>query len=154
MNKVISIFAIGLLGSSLCAMPDKVLRSPRDTASKTQSVEKTNLYLRKLDVAEITTGKIFIFEFGSDHRLKEVVSGDSFIGVKKNDSKVVDIYVDQNKLPLTIASQLKGVDSSMPLKERVKVGRALYPSIFKVMEDDKKIVIEFKNSPIEIGSTD
>ncbi len=115
---------------------------------------KTVLHLRKLDVADISSGKIFIFEFGSKHRLKEIVSGNSFIGVKKNDSKVVDIYVDLNKLPLTVASQLKNIDSTMPLKERVKIGKALYPSIFQLNEVEERITVDFVNSPIEIGAAD
>ncbi len=147
MKRLLAILTLGISFTNLSAMPESI-----PSASVAKDFEKTELFLRKLDVAEISTGKIYIFEFGSARRLKEITSGDSFIGVKKNRSKVVDFYVDSNKLPLTVATQLKDVDGTMPMQERLRIGKLIHSRIFKLAEDKDKITVEFNSTPIEIGS--
>lgn len=124
---------------------------PGIEVSKNNVQKKAQLKLKKLNVVEISSGRLYIFQYHAIHRLKTIRSKESFIGVKKGTSRIVDLYVDSNKLPLTIASQLKAVDSSMPLEERINIGKSVSSHIFRFEEDKDSLYIHFNNGPIEVG---
>lgn len=146
MRKFVSIMALGFFMTGAFAMPIE-----ETVDSKTR--KKTQLRLKKLNVVEVSSGRLYVFEYSASHRLKVVKSKDSFIGVKKGSSKIVDFYVDSTKLPLTIAGILKDVDSSMSMEERIKVGNTVGPRLFRFEEDKDSIYIHFnKKGMIEIGA--
>ncbi len=110
-----------------------------------------SLSLKKLNVVKLSTGKVFIFQFASSMRLKEVKSKSSFIGVKKND-QIINLYVDEHKLSMTAASELSSVEDSMPFAERKKIGLSVHPKLFKFNNEDDYVSVEFNSLPIEIGA--
>jgi len=146
MRKLFSTLTLGFFVTGILAMPTVEV-------SQIEMSKRTNLKLKRLKVVEISSGRLYIFKYYSDHRLKNVLSKESFIGVKKGTSKNVDIYVDSTKLPLTIASQLKDLKSSMSLEERIKIGETIAPRLFRFEEDKDSIYIRFNDSRIEVGAT-
>ena len=113
----------------------------------------TKLDFRKLSVVEISSGKLYVFQFGSKYSLKEIKSASSFIGIKKKD-KIVDLYVDSRDVPLNIRNNLSKVASSMPVEERFRIGESIHPKLLEFSENKDAITVKFNSLSIEIGSAD
>ena len=111
----------------------------------------SQINLKKLNVVELSDGKVFIFQFKSGIEIKDIRSKSSFIGIKKTDN-LIDIYVDAHKLSLTVANELKELEPTMSFSERKRIGLSVHPKLFKFNREEDHISIDFNNLPIEIGS--
>ena len=111
----------------------------------------SQINLKKLNVVELSDGKIFVFQFKSEVRIKDIRSKSSFIGVKKVDN-LIDVYVDAHKIGLTIANELKELKPTMSFNERKRIGLSVHPKLFKFGREEDHISIDFSDLPNEIGS--
>ena len=125
----------------------------RTQQEESLSYRSTKLNFRKLSVVEISSGKLYVFQFGAKYSLREVRSASSFIGIKKKD-KIVDLYVDSRDVPLNIRNDLSKVESSMPVSERFRIGEIIYPKLLEFTEDKDAITVKFNSLSIEIGSAE
>ena len=84
-----------LMNSSLVFANDSLLK-----------VGNNNLQLKKLNIVEISTGKLYFFQLASKYRLKALKAENDFIGIKNADDRVVDIYIDAHKIPFPFQKYL------------------------------------------------
>jgi len=151
--KKIAIIILGITCSSVYADNATVDSSLRTHQDEILSYRSTKLNFTKLSVVEISSGKLFVFQFSAKYSLKEIRSASSFIGVKKKD-KIVDLYVDSRDVPLNIRNDLSKVTSSMPIEERFRIGQIIHPKLLEFSEDKDAITVKFNSLSVEIGSAD
>ena len=151
--KKIAIIVIGIICTSVLADNISADTSMRIDQEETLNYRSTKLNFRKLSVVEISSGKLYVFQFGGKYSLKEIRSASSFIGIKKKD-KIVDIYVDSRDVPLNIKNDLSKVESSMPVSERFRIGQIIHPKLLEFTEDKDAITVKFNSLSIEIGSAE
>jgi len=110
------------------------------------------IFLKRLNMISLDSGKIYSFHFSSRRKLKEVRSLSSFIGIKNSDDKLVNIYVDASKIPMGIFEEMEAIQSGMTLNERVTIGYRVYPKLFIFNDQGDYLTVDFKDTPVEIGS--
>ena len=130
-----------LMNSSLVFANDSLLK-----------VGNNNLQLKKLNIVEISTGKLYFFQLASKYRLKALKVENDFIGIKNADDRIVDIYIDAHKIPFPFQKQLSQLDKDGPLEDRVRVGQMIIPKLFKFTEYEEAIGIGFQEGAVEVGS--
>ncbi len=154
--KKVAFIILGITCASVYAdnlSVDSSVRTHQLEVEENLNYRSTKLNFRKLSVVEISSGKLYVFQFGTKYSLKEMKSASSFIGIKKKD-KIVDLYVDSRDIPLNIRNDLSKVVSSMPTSERFRIGQMIHPKLLEFSEDKDAITVKFNSLSVEIGSAD